>query len=372
MESVACKQCRRRSSVTPGTQHIRCHGCQTCLSVGNIKDAVFSRTSKHWSLELEKKKTEAKMLCQSLRKKLSGSNTQHRQTGSPLPFIITLEPPPRGKRAFLCGVTYKKQKWELKGTAQDVKNMRDLLVEQFSFPIESILILAEEKSYKPPTRKNIEDAFQWLMRDIQSGDSLVFYFSGHGLRQRDFQGDEIDGFDETICPVDYQTNGMILDNYINKAIVRPLIPDVTLHAIVDSCHSGTVLDLPHVYNINTGKWDDNSPPSGAYKGTSGGRAISFSACEDYQLAADTSAFSPEKEMTGAMTCTFIRAIKAAVANNQKITYQGILDSMHQTLKQAHKSGCLSAGIRRVFHRKILQDPLLSSSEEFSTSTEFKL
>lgn len=35
------------------------------------------------------------------------------------------------------------------------------------------------------------------------------------------------------------------------------------------------------------KWDDNSPPSGAYKGTRGGKAICFSACEDYQLAADT-------------------------------------------------------------------------------------
>lgn len=39
---------------------------------------------------------------------------------------------------------------------------------------------------------------------------------------------------------------------------------------------------------NRGKWEDNNPPSGAYKDTSGGKAICFSACEDYQLAADTS------------------------------------------------------------------------------------
>ncbi|KAL7157152.1 hypothetical protein ABFS83_02G058500 [Erythranthe nasuta] len=350
MESLTCKNCRRRSSKN---------------------GIVFSGRSKDWSLELEKKKTEAKMLCQSLRKKFSSSNGNS-QTGGPPPPIITSEPPPRGKRAFLCGVTYKKQKCELKGTAQDVKNMKDLLVDQFCFPIESILILAEEENYKAPTRKNIEDGFKWLMTGIQSGDSLIFYFSGHGLRQRDFQGDEIDGFDESICPVDFQSSGVILDNYINEAIVRPLITDVTLHAIVDCCHSGTILDLPHVYDINTGKWDDNKPPSGAYKGTSGGRAICFSACEDYQQAADTSAFSQEKEMTGAMTSTFIGAIKAAVGNKEKITYSGILDSMHQSLRQAHKSGCISTGLRRVFHRKILQDPLLSSSEEFNTSTEFKL
>ncbi|KAK6136491.1 hypothetical protein DH2020_029787 [Rehmannia glutinosa] len=372
MESLTCKNCRRRTYVAPGKQQNRCHGCQKALSVGSINGAAFFRTTKQWRVEIEKKKSEAKLLYQSLGKKFSNSNNQHRQIGSPSPSIITPEPLPRGKRAFLCGVTYKKQKFELKGTAHDVKNMRDLLVEQFSFRKESILILAEDESFMPPTRKNIEDAFQWLMRSIQSGDSLVFYFSGHGLRQRDHHGDEIDGFDETICPVDFQTNGMILDNYINQAIVRSLIPDVTLHAIVDSCHSGTVLDLPHVHNINTGKWDDNRPPSGAFKGTSRGRAICFSACEDYQLAADTSVFSPEKEMTGAMTCTFIRAIKSAVANGQNLTYHGILDSMHKTLKQAHKSGCLRAGIHRVFHRKILQDPLLSSSEEFSIITEFKL
>lgn len=35
-------------------------------------------------------------------------------------------------------------------------------------------------------------------------------------------------------------------------------------------------------------WLDNRPPSGVNKGTSGGHAISISACEDNQLAADTS------------------------------------------------------------------------------------
>ncbi|KAK4438176.1 Metacaspase-1 [Sesamum alatum] len=364
---IICKYCRETSSLTPSTQYIRCHGCRRALSVGSTEDEVHS---KGLSLETKQKMTEEKERCVRVGRKFLGSNRQHGRSSNQPPSVIQ-DPPPRGKRAFLCGITYKKQKYELKGTALDVKNMKYLLVKRFRFPEESILILAEDEPYRLPTRKNIEDAFQWLMRGIQSGDSLVFYFSGHGLRQRDFRGDEIDGFDEIICPVDFQSNGNILDNYINKAIVRPLIPGVTLHAIIDCCHSGTMLDLPHVYNINTGKWDDNRPPSGTYKGTSGGRAVCFSACEDYQQAADTTAFSTEKEMTGAMTYTFIRAIEEAVASNKQITYQGILDSMHETLKQAHKSG-FRAGIRRLFHRKILQDPLLSSSEEFSTTTEFKL
>lgn len=99
-----------------------------------------------------------------------------------------------------------------------------------------------------PTKENIKHALQWLVKDCQAGDSLVFYFSGHGLRQPDFKNDELDGYDETICPLDFRTEGMILDNDLNTTLVRPLTRGVTLHAIVDACHSGTILDLPYVYD----------------------------------------------------------------------------------------------------------------------------
>ena len=77
---------------------------------------------------------------------------------------------------------------------------------------------------------------------------MVFYFSGHGLQQLDLVEDEMDGFDETICPLDFVREGMIVDNDINSIIVWPLKKGVTLHAIVDACHSGTILDLAYVYN----------------------------------------------------------------------------------------------------------------------------
>lgn len=109
--------------------------------------------------------------------------------------------------------------------------------------------IAEDNGYHSPTKKNIQEALKWLVKGCKSGDSLVFYFSGHGIRQPDFYDDERDGFDETICPVDFKTAGMILDNEINDTIVKPLTEGVRLHAIIDACHSGTILDLPYVYNI---------------------------------------------------------------------------------------------------------------------------
>lgn len=79
---------------------------------------------------------------------------------------------------------------------------------------------------------------------------MLFYYSGHGSRVRDLDGDEIDGHDEALCPVDFETEGKILDDEINATIVRPLTPGVTLHAILDTCFSGTSIDLPYVYRVN--------------------------------------------------------------------------------------------------------------------------
>ncbi|KAI7729627.1 hypothetical protein M8C21_003921 [Ambrosia artemisiifolia] len=154
----------------------------------------------------------------------------------------------KGKRALLCGVTYNKQKYKLKGANFDVINMRQLLISRFQFPSSSIHILAEIDTCPPPTKRNIQEALRWLVKDNQPGDSLVFYFSGHGSQILDFFDDELDGYDETICPVDFKTEGMITDNEINDTIVRPLKRGVKLHAIIDASHSGTILDLPHVYS----------------------------------------------------------------------------------------------------------------------------
>lgn len=46
-------------------------------------------------------------------------------------------------------------------------------------------------------------------------------------------------------PTDYKQAGQIVDDELNERLVKPLLPGVTLHALMDCCHSGTVLDLPY-------------------------------------------------------------------------------------------------------------------------------
>ncbi|CAL1402714.1 unnamed protein product [Linum trigynum] len=269
------------------------------------------------------------------------------------------------KRALLIGVTYKSWKHRLKGTINDVRNMRSLLIHQFGFAAENILVLTEEEEAElRPTKLNIKRSLEWLVKGCRSGDSLVFYFSGHGVRRPDFDHDEQDGFDETICPADFMEAGLISDNDINEAIVWPLKNGVTLHAIVDSCHSGTILDLAFLYNNDRRKWEDNHPPSGVRKHTDGGLAICISACEDSELAVDTSAFG--KGMSGAMTYILVEVVKQFPSP----TYGDLMELIHEALAEVNNSGCfLSRAFRSMLHNKILQKPLLSASRPFDVGTK---
>jgi hypothetical protein len=45
------------------------------------------------------------------------------------------------KRAVLCGVTYQNNKYRLKGTINDVKKMKDLLIDRFDYSKECIRVL---------------------------------------------------------------------------------------------------------------------------------------------------------------------------------------------------------------------------------------
>lgn len=153
----------------------------------------------------------------------------------------------------------------------------------------------EEDYSRIPTKRNIRNALRWLVHGCQSGDSLVFHYSGHGSQVRDRDGDEVDGYDESLLPVDYDTDGRLVDDEINATIVRPLPAGAVLHAIVDTCFSGTFLDLPNVCRINGeafNKWDDHRAPNAAFKATSGGFAISISACDDHQNTGDTTVLEP--------------------------------------------------------------------------------
>ncbi|XP_076886689.1 metacaspase-1-like [Bidens hawaiensis] len=233
--------------------------------------------------------------------------------------------------------------------------MKYLLTNKFKFPESSILMLTEEETdpYKIPTKHNMRMALYWLVLGCQPGDSLVFHYSGHGSRQRNYNGDEADGYDETLCPLDHKTQGMIVDDEINATIVRPLPRGVKLHAIVDSCYSGTILDLPFLCRMTQSghySWEDHRPKSGLWKGSNGGEVFCISACDDHQKSDDTTVLS-KVASTGVMTFCFIQAIEHGHAS----TYGSLIRSMRNVIPTA-RGGTLAGGL--------IQEPQLTTCETF--------
>jgi hypothetical protein len=73
--------------------------------------------------------------------------------------------------------------------------------------------------------------------------------TGHGtkIRDDDAKGEESDGYDEALCPRDFQSAGMIRDDDLYDLIVKPLADGVHLVSLMDCCHSGSILDLPYTF-----------------------------------------------------------------------------------------------------------------------------
>lgn len=154
------------------------------------------------------------------------------------------------RKALLIGINYFGQRGQLRGCINDVRNMSSYLVEHFGYKREDMVILTDDQQnpMSQPTKENILRAMHWLVKDARPNDSLFFHYSGHGGQTRDLDGDEDDGYDEVIYPVDFRTHSHITDDEMHRIMVRPLQAGVRLTAIFDSCHSGTALDLPYIYS----------------------------------------------------------------------------------------------------------------------------
>ncbi|KAI0666481.1 caspase domain-containing protein [Trametes maxima] len=108
------------------------------------------------------------------------------------------------KKALCIGINYRGQPNELHGCVNDARNVMNFLMRR-GYKEEDIVILTDDakSSRQRPTRANIIDAMNWLVRSAHTHDSLFFHYSGHGGQIKDTNGDEIDGYDEIIFPLDY-------------------------------------------------------------------------------------------------------------------------------------------------------------------------
>ncbi|KAK9329806.1 caspase domain-containing protein [Lipomyces starkeyi] len=296
------------------------------------------------------------------------------------------------RKALLIGINYIGQKNQLKGCINDVKNISNFLTQRYGYKYEDMVILTDDQNGQRsiPTKANMISAMQWLVKNSQPNDSLFFHYSGHGGQTRDLNGDEDDGFDEVVYPVDYQTAGHLVDDDMHDIMVRPLQPGVRLTAVFDSCHSGTALDLPYIYSTHGVLKEPNLAKEAgmgllsafnAYsrgdlggaissittvfkQATAGGGSqaaevtkrtktspadvILFSGCKDSQTSADS---FEDGMATGAMSW----ALMEVLSQNPQQSYLTLLQNMRQLMAA-----------------KYSQKPQLSASHPIDTNLQFIL
>lgn len=163
------------------------------------------------------------------------------------------------KKAVLIGINYKLDPTaQLRGCINDTQHVYNMLTQHFGYHPQNIKILTEESSILP-IKKNILQAIDWLVRDNKAGDNLFFYYSGHGSQQLEGNNTtELDGINEVIVPLDYQTSGVINDDTLYSLLAQPIVKDANLVSIIDCCHSATMLDLKYNFVSLTKPKNENS------------------------------------------------------------------------------------------------------------------
>ncbi|TFK18838.1 hypothetical protein FA15DRAFT_709510 [Coprinopsis marcescibilis] len=176
----------------------------------------------------------------------------------------------RRRKALLIGTNYANlpstgSLQPLKCAHQDVKDTRKHLLENCGYRSKDITSLMDE----PGTNEKHQPTYTNIMSHLTSFiepdvTEYVFLYAGHSGQQDEISNvaigsddddnePEEDGKDEFIIPVDAwcedsdspDPKKIILDNVLRRLLIKPLPESSRFLAILDCCHSATLLDLKH-------------------------------------------------------------------------------------------------------------------------------
>lgn len=133
--------------------------------------------------------------------------------------------------------------WNNINGVEDVNLLSPTLKEQ-GFMLTSVL---DEQA----TFQNITTQLISFINKTKKGDVVYLHFSTHGQPVEDLDGDEEDGWDEAIVPIDayklykkgqYEGKHHLLDDQLNKYVKKlreKIGPSGFLYVVIDACHAGT-------------------------------------------------------------------------------------------------------------------------------------
>ena len=205
--------------------------------------------------------------------------------------------PPRGLR-------------DLEGAINDVGSVQEMLLSRYGFDRENVLTLTDQKATREAILRAVEEH---LVRPAKKGDTLLFYYSGHGSQVANPLSDEADYLDESIVPADVRLGALVIrDKELRRLFNRALDREASLTVILDSCHSGS-----GARGLLTGARFRGIKPDlkGVEDGSSAGPrpedrgALVFAATQDSDLAWETE--DENGQPHGAFSLALTRAIRSS-------------------------------------------------------------
>lgn len=265
------------------------------------------------------------------------------------------------KRALLVGISdygnamEDPDKWANISGANDIVLLTPLFKEQ-GFDVTSLVD-------KQATHAKITKALEKLARSSKKGDIVYIHFSMHGQPFEDLNGDEEDGWDEALIPVDaqmiysegvYEGKNHLLDDELEvyfNSIRNKIGPEGQLYVILDACHSGTASrgDDDHIRGTREGftrsgkdYTPDRTSETNDYftvSTTKGQSPVTFvEACRSYQVNrevrdVDTNIWygslsyyvaQAMKEHRIDSSEAWIEAVKTGMSKNRKLRKQNVV------------------------------------------------
>lgn len=156
----------------------------------------------------------------------------------------------QNKRAFLVGISdYQSNNGDVKNCWDNLHGANDVALlsptlKKHGFEIASLI-------NTQATAGNIRKQLSDFVSSCKNGDIVYLHFSCHGQPVEDLDGDESDGWDEAIIPVDaqkefvmgkYKGENHITDDELNhffRTIRTKIGRKGYLTVVVDACHAGT-------------------------------------------------------------------------------------------------------------------------------------
>ena len=163
-------------------------------------------------------------------------------------FMISIAGNAQRKRAFMVGISHYDTaltgyQWNNINGVEDINLLSPILKKQGFY----LTTLLDEQA----TYQNITNQLSNFTNQTKKGDIVYLHFSAHGQPVEDLNGDEDDGWDEAIVPIDaykiykkgvYEGKKHLLDDqlntYVNKLRTK-VGPSGFLYVVIDACHAGT-------------------------------------------------------------------------------------------------------------------------------------